>query len=403
MQPGPGVRLPWALIAWGGLGVLLNVGMARFTYGVMLPQLRRELGLDYVGSGALNAIHLAGYLVATLLTPAAARRFGMVRVARCGHGLVAAGAVICAAAPAIPFWGPVVLGLGRIATGLGAGPGITAVLVLVFASVPPAARGAVSAMVWSGLGLAIVGSGLAAPVLLGIGGAWRGAFVLSGAVALALAVAFPPKGTTVPAEESGSPAASHFPLAAIAGFRWIFLFGAYLMFGAGYIAYATFAGTRLAAMQAPLALVMLTWTTLGVAAIAGAVLTVRVLGIRRLRRHALSWAMLVAAIGSFVAILQGSAGSIAAATLIGLGFAATPAIITACVRDRCQAAQYARAFSLATASLGIGQLLGPVVAGALADRFGTVAVPVFAGAAYAVGTVLAVLDSVAVPGRDMPG
>ena len=61
-------------------------------------------------------------------------------------------------------------------------------------------------------------------------------------------------------------------------------------------------------------------------------------------------------------------------------------------RARSSAADYARAFSIATAALGIGQLAGPVVAGALADRFGTPAAPLFAAMAYGVGTLCAAID-----------
>ena len=50
------------------------------------------------------------------------------------------------------------------------------------------------------------------------------------------------------------------------------------------------------------------------------------------------------------------------------------------------------AFSIATAFLGAGQLIGPVLAGALADRFGTVAVPLFAGGIYTLGVLAATAD-----------
>lgn len=98
-------RLPLALIAWGTVGIALNVGAARFTYGVMLPSLRRDLGLDYFAGGTLNTIHLAGYLVGTLLTPSLARRTGMPALSKGAHLLVAAGALLCALAPGDAFAG----------------------------------------------------------------------------------------------------------------------------------------------------------------------------------------------------------------------------------------------------------------------------------------------------------
>jgi hypothetical protein len=59
-----------ALAAWAALGIALNVGIARFAYGVMLPALQRDLSLAYFGGGALNAAHLLGYLAGTLAAPA---------------------------------------------------------------------------------------------------------------------------------------------------------------------------------------------------------------------------------------------------------------------------------------------------------------------------------------------
>src|SRR5437868_15231015 len=110
-------RLRVALIVWAALSIALNIGIARFAYGVMLPSLRRDLSLDYFAGGALNAVHLFGYLVGTLIAPKIARRIGMMKCSALSHGLVAIGAVVCALTPATPGAGPLVLGIGRLATG----------------------------------------------------------------------------------------------------------------------------------------------------------------------------------------------------------------------------------------------------------------------------------------------
>jgi MFS family permease len=104
-----------------------------------------------------------------------------------------------------------------------------------------------------------------------------------------------------------------------------------------------------------------------------------------------------------MASMAGAAGSAAAATpdgvapllgalFVGLGLASTPAIVTAFVRERSSDGDYARLFSLATASLGVGQLIGPVIAGAMADAFGPGSVMIFAAGAYATGALLAGFD-----------
>jgi MFS family permease len=81
--------------------------------------------------------------------------------------------------------------------------------------------------------------------------------------------------------------------------------------------------------------------------------------------------------------------------LVGMGVAATPAIVSAYARNRYSGEEYAKAFSCASAMLGIGQLVGPVAAGALADLFGMAAVPAFVAVAYSLGVLFAACDAIA--------
>jgi MFS family permease len=383
-------QFPVALIFWGALGIALNVGAARFTYGVMLPSLRRDLGLDYLAGGALNTIHLGGYLVGTLAAPALARRIGMPSLSKAAHLLVAAGALLCALAP-----GVATMGIGRLATGFGAGAAIVAILVLVFGAVSASSRPLVSALAWSGIGAATIVSGLAVPWLLETHLGWRVAFGIAALTAIILVAMFPP----------GPPVALAMPLAAATppgerygtrqtlSRRWLLLTASYLMFGIAYIAYATFAGARLAAAQAPTLVVATAWTAFGIATIAGAALTVPVLSAPTLKRYALVAAALAGTAGAWAATGESATAALASALLIGLGTAATPTIVSAYARDRCKAEDYPRVFSVVSSALGIGQLVGPVAAGALADTFGTAAVPLFALTAYAAASVFAIVDA----------
>ena len=174
--------------------------------------------------------------------------------------------------------------------------------------------------------------------------------------------------------------------------RWAWLVATYACFGMGYIAYATFAGTRLAAAGAPIGLVTRTWSTLGLATLCGSAATLWLLGRPALRGWALPLAMALAAAGCAVASLAQAGAALAGAVGVGLGMAAIPALVTAAARARSSATDYARAFSFATAAMGLGQFAGPVLAGALADHFGSAAAPLFGAAAYGLGAVLASID-----------
>jgi predicted MFS family arabinose efflux permease len=391
--------MPIALIAWSSLGIALNVGLARFAYGIVLPSLRRDLVLDYLASGSLNAVHLLGCLVATLAAPSLARIIGLRTLLTRAHVLVAAGALLCAMTPHGAS-GPLVLGAGRLATGIGAGAGIVTILVAALGAVPARKRPFVGAVVWSGIGAAIVVSGFAAPHLLQSASGWRASFAASAILALAISIVFPATG--FPANQAQADGSLEKPLAPAMRFgtaqlltpRWSFLVATYLLFGVGYIAYATFAGAQLAAAHTQPSIVGLTWAAFGIATIVGAALVVPVLGATRIREFALFGAMVSGSLGAFV--LEGSAGTaLGGAILVGLGVAATPTIMSAFAGERCSAEDYAKAFSCTSAALGIGQLVGPMAAGALADHFGMAAVPSLAASAYSIGGLLALCDAIA--------
>ena len=313
--------------------------------------------------------------------------------------------LLCAIAPGGTSAGPALLALGRFGTGLGAGAGIVAILVIVFAAVPAASRSLASALVWSGMGFAVVLSGLAASPLVEGALGWRAAFVVSAVLAALLALVFPPRGLRAAGAETAAgaePAADDDAAAAAVKShglrqflraRWSFLIGAYFMFGAGYIAWSTFAGARLAAIGAPRTEVSAMWIAFGAAMIAGSGLSFTVLHIDRQRRFALVAALLAGALGALVSWSDAAGAALAGALLVGLGVSSTPTIVTTYARERCSAEDYALAFSVATAALGIGQLLGPLMAGALADRFGVAAVALFAVAVYALGAVFSLLDT----------
>jgi MFS family permease len=354
--------------------------------------LRRDLGLDYLTGGALNAAHLLGYLIGTLVAPRIARAIGIVHLSALSHGLVAAGAVVCALAPQTALSGPLVLGLGRLMTGLGAGGGIMAVMVIAFAAVSAARRPLVNAVVWSGMGIATIASGLAVPFLLASDAGWRTAFALSALLALMIAVFFPPRGAPTDVAQQEPAADTAFGVGDLVTARWVFLLTSYFLFAVAYIAWSTFAGTRLAATHAPVIVVQMTWIVFGAATMIGAAFTAPALNSRELRRYALFTTFVLAGAGSLVSALDAPWAAISGACLVGLGAGSTPAIVSAYARDRCSADDYARAFSYAAAALGTGQLIGPVIAGQFADVFGPVAAPVLAAIAYCIGAGLAMCD-----------
>ncbi|HEV7578526.1 MAG TPA: YbfB/YjiJ family MFS transporter, partial [Caldimonas sp.] len=130
-----------AVAAALALGSAVSLGLARFSYALLLPPMRADLGWSYFVAGAMNTVNAAGYLAGALATPAALRRFGarsvflvgiaVTALALFGHGLVVADAALYA----LRF----VTGVGSAATFITGGL-LAARLIATPATAPSAAR-----------------------------------------------------------------------------------------------------------------------------------------------------------------------------------------------------------------------------------------------------------------------
>ena len=375
----------YVLLAVAMLALGLDIGVARITYGVALPAFARDLQLSMTGAGLLGTLHLTGYLLGTLASPSLNAKVGALALCRASHLVFACTMLICGLTSDITT-----MAAGRFVAGLAAGLGVFSIFLIVFDTTEPERRASAGSLVWSGIGVAIVASGLASGPILD-GGAWRLSFIVPAPLALAVAV-FIPRTTSAAHAQPQAAVASPSRLAELTSDRWIFLLAAYFVFGAGYISYATFAGVRLKEIGLSSIGVTWFWVMYGAASIAGTTLCAALLSGGFARRIALSAALGSGAIGSLLAVHGENWSVFAASVLVGLGVVATPAIVTFLIRNRTSDAAYPFFFMVGTASLGLGQLSGPAVGGLLADWFGPSAVAWFAAAAYGASGLAAAAD-----------
>ena len=71
------------------LGAAVSLGLARFSYAMLLPPMRSDLGWTYFVAGAMNALNALGYMVGAWASPRWMRRWG-VHSTLVGGGSVAA-------------------------------------------------------------------------------------------------------------------------------------------------------------------------------------------------------------------------------------------------------------------------------------------------------------------------
>ena len=387
--PGPGSWLGPGRLA---LGTASALGLARFAYGLLVPAMRADLGWSLAQAGALTTANGLGYLLGAVATAPVARRLGVTATFRLGMVLTA----VALAATALTSSYPLLL-LTRAAAG--AAGALVFIAGGVLASHAAARlRSAIPLTIYfAGAGLGIAVSGALIPPLLGDHPgrwplAWGG---LAAAAGLAAAISWTAArdGT---AGEKASAAATLMDLGAVR--RLWRIASAYLLFAAGYIAYITFLSAYLTAHHASTLQVAVTWAALGIAGMAAPALWSRPVS---------SWpgatalAASLAALSAAAAIaLISAAPAVVAVSAIGYGatFLVVPAAITSLIHSAVPRADWTRVLAAFTVVFAAGQTVGPYLAGALADRYGTGATLVWTAALCAAGAALSMAVRT-VPGR----
>jgi predicted MFS family arabinose efflux permease len=173
-RPGGGARP--LVIATAGIGMVgTSFGMARYGYGLLLPDIRASYGLTGGQLGLIGASSYVAYLVASVAAAVAAKLGA--------RGLIAAGGA-CAAG------GMLLAGLSRSPAMLVAGlliAGASAGLVyppfsdVTASGVDPHRRSRVLATISSGTGWGVA---IAAPVAIALGAHWRTAWLVFAAAAV---------------------------------------------------------------------------------------------------------------------------------------------------------------------------------------------------------------------------
>ncbi len=376
-------------IAVAFLAIGVDIGLARLGYGLVLPAIRATIGGSYSVYGAIGAVHLGGYLAGTL---AAARFIGRARV-QLPRTIGAAQIVVALALAASAFAStPLLLGAARVIVGIASGIGIAAAVTDVLERVSPHRRGVASSIAWAGIGVGIILSAPAGQWAIGEPERWRSVTLWFALTAVLVPLATLGLRPHVSAPNPGGHAERGFAWRDLGSRRYLCFVIAYTCFGVAYISYATFAIAAFARHGISGTTLTIVWFGFGCAAVAGAAGVSRVLA-GSWHRYALVLPLAAGAVGCALSLRDGTVAAVVGAVAVGTSLAATPGVASAFARDRSDAATAARAFAAVTACFGCGQMAGPLLSGALADRFGLNAAAVVGAAVFGVGTVVACVDA----------
>ncbi|MFZ5798163.1 MAG: MFS transporter [Thermodesulfobacteriota bacterium] len=371
-----GFHYGWLIVAAGCLCIFACLGLGRFTLGMLLPAMGESLRLSYSQMGLIGTCNFCGYLVAVL---GCSRLLAVVGA----RNLIALSLLLISLSAAM-------IGLARelatvtvlyTLTGIGSGVANVSMMGLVTAWFGSSLRGRAAGFVVIGSGFAILLSGQVIPLLNGLRPeGWRLSwFVLAGAV-LAVAVICrlvlrnrPEDLGLAPVGENRAPAQTS-PQAVFRPMnrRVILHCGLiYFLFGFTYVIYATFIVTVLVkeygfSEEAAGGF----WSWVGLLSLFSG----PVFGTLSDRLGRKAGLMSVFAIQTLSYLLVGLKLQGAALFLsigcFGLVAWSIPSIMIALVGDLVGAQNTVKAFGLITFIFGIGQILGPYVAGLLAESAG---------------------------------
>jgi predicted MFS family arabinose efflux permease len=374
-------------LACGGLvAMAAALGIGRFVYTPILPAMLGALGWSKSDAGLIASANFLGYLAGALMA-------GRPLVAaRPRPWLLAALAVsaVSTAAMAAPSDLASFASL-RFVGGIASAFVIVCASTLVLERLSVSGRGSLSAIHFAGVGFGIMISAIGVSAMLASGAGWRSLWIGSGAIALLAAISaawlIPPAGDVA--------AASKPQVLRTGPSRLGAMVVAYGLFGFGYVITATFLVTIVRLTAEVRVLEPWVWVLFGLAAIPSVAcwtwLSQRI-GIM----NAFAAACVIEALGVTASVEWVTISGVCFSALVlggtfmgltALGFMAARAL---------SAQNSHQAFGRMTASFGIGQMVGPLLAGVLSEQFGSFrAASLIAAAALMAAAGLAAWTSVA--------
>ncbi len=384
----------WVVLAMATLVVFGSLGLGRFGYTAVLPAMQTGLKMDNTQAGVLATANLVGYLALSVVGGMLAARYGPRSVIAAGLAVAGAGMFMTGRANSFleaAFW--------RVVVGVGSGASNVPVMGLLAAWFAARRRGLASGIAVAGSSFGLIFVGPLVPRVLSAYGesGWRLCWSIFGGVTLALAVIALIFLRNRPSEMAlkalGADAADPAPAPRAGALQWRRVYRSaivwhvglvYVAFGFSYIIYMTFFTKCLIAEggytqgEAGRLFMTMGWFSLLCGLIWGTVSD------RIGRKRALILVYLIHAVAfSLFAFWPEPIGFTLSAILFGLSAWSIPAIMAALCGDILGPTLAPAGLGFITLFFGLGQAVGPSVAGAMADAAKSVLPAIFLAAGVA--------------------
>jgi sugar phosphate permease len=369
----------WIVMVISMLTVLGALGLARFGYTMILPDMQAALSLSNTQTGVLATGNFLGYLALALVGGIVASRYGPRRIIAISMALI--GVTMALTGLVGSFQEALVW---RVLTGVGSGGSNVPVMALVPAWFAARRRGLATGVAVAGSSLGLIITGLLVPRILEACGAdgWRYSWVFLGILVLLLGLLAAALLRDRPEEKGLCPVAAAANVTATSAAKasaldWGQVYRStavwclalvYVAFGFSYIIYVTYFAKYLQAEAgytkeaAGNLWAAVGWISIFCGLIWGTIsdLVGRKVGL------ALVYLIQAAAFAAF-ALWRSPAGYIVSAIAFGLTAWSIPGIVAAACGDYVGGRMAPAALGFVTLFFGLGQAAGPSVAGALAD------------------------------------
>lgn len=350
------------LILPGTLLIGVCYGLARFAYGLFLPQIRDDVGLSATTAGFIGSGSYVGYCVAIVVSALVVERLG-ARMVAVWAALIAAIGMAVVAVSVTPLMLAAAILFAGLSTGFASPPMAQAVATVIATD----RQARANTMINAGTSIGVAVSG---PVAFLATGHWRTAYVVFALAALGnalwLVFAVPnTRASTAQAANGSSPTAGRL----LRG-RALTLIVAATVMGVASSAFWTFASDVVVTVgHRSQALSNVAWIVIGIAGLAGSGTgdLIRRFGINSVHRSSL--AALAAALVLIVVIPTNTAAIFGAAALFGAAYIVLTGVYLVW-GIRIYSDRPAIGLGLPFLMIAIGQVIGSPVAGRLIEMAG---------------------------------
>ncbi len=365
----------------GILGLLLFLGIARFSYTPLLPLMREQAGLGVSAGGWLAAVNYAGYLSGALLAATISDLALKDRLYRASMVLAVASTVLMGLGGGEGVWA-----VSRFLAGLATAGGMLLGSGLIMNWLMRNRHRAELGIHFSGIGLGIAGVSVAV-ALLSLWLDWRAqwfALAALGALVAVPAWRWLPRPVVTPLAGAGAHMEDRPPSRLFLSL----LMGAYFCAGAGFVVSATFMVAIVNGLPGMAGKGAWVFLVAGIAA-APACVVWDLIARRTGQLQALMLASGLQAFGILLPVIgDGLLAAMAGAVLFGGTFAGIVSLVMA-MAGRFYPTRPVKMMSKLTAAYGVAQIAAPAITGLLAGPSGSYAAGFFlASGVMAVGAAL---------------